>query len=330
MNRLDFRALGGVVVRSDDRALPVGGVLQMSLLSVLLLHANRTASVDRIADMLWNGAPPKSARPGIQGRISRLRRLLGDPDRLTCRPPGYLLRIDNGEFDVDEFVRLADQGARGLRAGELTRAREALDAAMTLWAGEPFAGASVEACREAAVQLETRRLLAVEDRFEAALRLGQHDEVLGDLTALAGADPLVMDRLGRGGEQHRPAGVAEPLAEVGLVRVDEEGRVEEAHLLRRLAPDHQSARLRPADRPCRVAAALDHQRPLSADRHAALRRLANEVSGRDGPVSPSSSACDRRRHAGARLVLAGRALRVPVASASGGHSRSTKVDPRRL
>jgi hypothetical protein len=48
--------------------------------------------------------------------------------------------------------------------------------------------------------------------------------------------------------------------------------------------------------------------------------------GRLGPASPSGSACDRHRHTGARFVLAGRALRVPVASAPDGSSRSTTDD----
>jgi hypothetical protein len=53
--------------------------------------------------------------------------------------------------------------------------------------------------------------------------------------------------------------------------------------------------------------------------------LANEASGHRGRASPSGGACDHRRHGGARLALAGRALRVPVAPASCGHSRTTTV-----
>ena len=56
--------------------------------------------------------------------------------------------------------------------------------------------------------------------------------------------------------------------------------------------------------------------PLTQSRRGPVA-LANEARGRLGRASPSGSACDRRRHAGARLVVAGRGLRVPVASASG-------------
>jgi hypothetical protein len=51
--------------------------------------------------------------------------------------------------------------------------------------------------------------------------------------------------------------------------------------------------------------------------------LGDPLGGRPGRASPSGSACGHRCHAGARLVLAGCALRVPVAPASGGPSRST-------
>ena len=61
--------------------------------------------------------------------------------------------------------------------------------------------------------------------------------------------------------------------------------------------------------------------PRCRDSFGARRR----GSGHRGRPSPSGSACDRCRHARAVVVLAGRALRVPVAPATGGLSRSTAV-----
>jgi hypothetical protein len=61
---------------------------------------------------------------------------------------------------------------------------------------------------------------------------------------------------------------------------------------------------------------------------AALQRTdANEASGHRGRASPSGSACDYRRHAGASFALAGRALRVPVAPGIWRSSRSTRSVP---
>ena len=61
-----------------------------------------------------------------------------------------------------------------------------------------------------------------------------------------------------------------------------------------------------------------------------LRPLANEASGRRGRASPSGSACDHRCYSRASLVLAGRALRVPVATVPHGPPRTTAIDGKRL
>jgi hypothetical protein len=56
-----------------------------------------------------------------------------------------------------------------------------------------------------------------------------------------------------------------------------------------------------------------------------LACVAYEASGHRGRASPSGSACQHRYQARPSFVLAGRALRVPAAPATGGLSRSTAV-----
>src|SRR5947209_4454406 len=58
---------------------------------------------------------------------------------------------------------------------------------------------------------------------------------------------LAVDRAGRRDEQRPPAVVGETLAEVGLVGVDEELRVEVADLPGGLAADERGTRLDPVD-----------------------------------------------------------------------------------
>src|SRR4051812_29025602 len=58
---------------------------------------------------------------------------------------------------------------------------------------------------------------------------------------------VVMDRPGRWHVDDLPGRVLEALAEVGLVGVDEELRVEPVDMLGRLPPHHHRARLHPAD-----------------------------------------------------------------------------------
>jgi hypothetical protein len=55
----------------------------------------------------------------------------------------------------------------------------------------------------------------------------------------------------------------------------------------------------------------------------------NQALAASDPLDPADDSV-QQRHAGAWLVLAGRALRVPVASASGALSRTTTVGCRRV
>ena len=97
----------------------------------------------------------------------------------------------------------------------------------------------------------------------------------------------------RGHEQDAPAGVAQALAEVGLVRVDEEVRVEPAHLLGRLAPHEHRARLHPAD--------LAHARRRGS---ATATRSCRNTRGGERPAGVRQPP-----GAGGRLARAGEQLR---------------------
>src|SRR5205823_14477910 len=88
--------------RADGRALPLGGPKQRALLAMLLLHANEPVSRDRLTDGLWGEHPPATAAHTLDGYVSRLRKLLGG-DRLTRQAPGYRLRVEPGELDLELF-----------------------------------------------------------------------------------------------------------------------------------------------------------------------------------------------------------------------------------
>ncbi|MGW3633732.1 BTAD domain-containing putative transcriptional regulator [Streptomyces sp. NPDC005122] len=150
----------------------IGSGKMRALLVALLLEPGRAVSVDALKDALWGGAPPASAQASLQNHVTRLRRLLDDPERLRAVPPGYLLRVGEGELDVRVFeshvtaARAAHTGRDGARA-----LREAL-AALALWRGAPLGGVRPELGGHALVQrLEEARLLLLEWRYEAELWL---------------------------------------------------------------------------------------------------------------------------------------------------------------
>ena len=97
-----------------------------------------------------------------------------DEPRLVARPPGYLLRVEPGELDLEHFERLVAEGREALAAGDAAAAAESLRAAEALWRGRPLADLEFEPFARVEVErLEELRLAAVEERIDAELALGR-------------------------------------------------------------------------------------------------------------------------------------------------------------
>jgi predicted ATPase/DNA-binding SARP family transcriptional activator len=161
---MEYRVLGPLEVREGDRSLPLGGAKQRAVLALLLLNANRVVSRDELVDELWGDEPPETAVTSVQVYVSRLRKLL--PDRLVTRAPGYLLRVEPDELDLERFETLRAAG----------RPHEAL----ALWRGSPEADGP---------RLLELRLATVEERLDADLAAGRQAELIGELEALVVEHP---------------------------------------------------------------------------------------------------------------------------------------------
>src|SRR6266516_2007779 len=119
---MEFLVLGPVEVRIDGKAVPLGGPKQRALLALLLLNANKPVSRSRLIDAVWGERAPASVERSLDNYVSRLRTLVG-PDRLERRPPGYLLRVEPGELDLERFAALREQGRAAGAAGDPATAR---------------------------------------------------------------------------------------------------------------------------------------------------------------------------------------------------------------
>ena len=112
-SRLEFRILGPLEVWLNGAVVRVGGPKQRALLALLLCHANRVVSRDQLIDELLGDQPGGSAEPVLHVQISRLRKALADGDpqpRLLARPPGYVLRVEDGELDLHAFEQQVAAG----------------------------------------------------------------------------------------------------------------------------------------------------------------------------------------------------------------------------
>jgi DNA-binding SARP family transcriptional activator len=183
---VEFRILGPLEVVEHGQKLPLGGLKQRALLAILLLHANEVVSSERLIDELWGERPPATAPKALQVYISKLRKSLGD-DRLSTRTPGYVLRVDPGELDLDRFERLVNDAHS---TDPATGARK-LSEALALWSGQPLTDVAGEPFAQVPIaRLEELRLAAVEERIDFELALGAGANLVSELEALLADHPL--------------------------------------------------------------------------------------------------------------------------------------------
>ncbi|MFF7688487.1 BTAD domain-containing putative transcriptional regulator [Streptomyces syringium] len=183
-----FGVLGPLVVRDGaGQPVRVPEAKVRALLADLLVHEGRPVSADRLIDDLWAADLPAHPANALQNKVSQLRRVLGR-DSVLRQPPGYRLRIDDGDVDADRFQDLVARA----RATDDPRARAALlTEALGLWRGPAYADfADEEFARTAALRLEEQRLTVLEEQAEARLAAGEHGALVGELTALVARHPL--------------------------------------------------------------------------------------------------------------------------------------------
>ena len=192
--RLVFGVLGPLEVRLDGAAVRVGGPRQRALLGLLLCHANRVVSRDQLIEELLGDQPAATAERMLRVQVSRLRKALADGNgepRLLARPPGYLLRVEDGELDLHAFEQQVAAGRQALADGDPARAAGLLREAESLWRGRPLADLEFESFARLEVRrLEALRMQVVEDRIDAELALGRHAVVCPELEQLVAEHPL--------------------------------------------------------------------------------------------------------------------------------------------
>ena len=136
--------------RPEDAALVCSAPKQRALLAGLALHRGRPVSADTLVDLLWG----ERAAGGGERHAPVLRRRAAprlEPDRAPRAPAtvlvtvrdGYALQVPAEGFDAAVFEQVVStQHARlrpDLPADELTDLVAALDDALALWRGRPYA-----------------------------------------------------------------------------------------------------------------------------------------------------------------------------------------------
>ncbi|MCL6739483.1 AfsR/SARP family transcriptional regulator, partial [Streptomyces neyagawaensis] len=188
-----FRVLGPVSLspRTPSAAKP------RALLATLLVQAGEVVPVHSLIDELWGTEPPRTATTTLQVYVSQLRKVLAEAGgsahsgELLTRAPGYLLAVPERDFDLPCFERLRAEGRAAYQEGDFGRASGLLHEALALWTGPALSGIPHGVRLEsAAIRLDELRMEVLEQRIVADLRLGRHQELAGELLALANEHPL--------------------------------------------------------------------------------------------------------------------------------------------
>jgi peptide/nickel transport system substrate-binding protein len=185
-----FNALGPLSLSQDGKAVSLGGRKQRTLLAVLLLRRNQNVPRDALVEALWGEHPPPSWGQTLDSYLYRLRKIVGR-DRLMRETGGYMLRLELGEVDVDEFERLVASAGAAAESGDHAAALDELTVALALWRGPAWGDLLDHEDAEAdARRLEELRLTALESRFEEELALGHGAELAPELEQLVEEHPL--------------------------------------------------------------------------------------------------------------------------------------------
>ncbi|GHH43065.1 AfsR/SARP family transcriptional regulator [Lentzea cavernae] len=260
-----FRVLGPVEVDGLGGAARIPPGRQQVILGLLLVEANRVVSTEALVDALWDESPPDTARTQVQICVSRLRRTLdtaGMSAVIDTRPPGYELRLNGDALDLADFLARTAEARVLVKEGRAAEAAALLREAAALWRGQCLGGAPNRTLRTRALRLDEDRLTCVEDYLELELELGQHHQLVGEVTRLVHEHPLrerpralLMLALHRSGRQAEAldtyrAGRALLVEELGL-EPGERLRELEAAILAGETPAQRQAE--PAPRPAATA-----------------------------------------------------------------------------
>ena len=188
MGKLEVRLLGPFEVLIGGKPVEVPGAKRQALVACLALRSGRVVPTDTLVEALWGSDLPSAPRNAVQHHVTRLRRALG-PDTIRLAADGYAL--EGAVVDAMEFEELLAAARGALRAGDARGAADTIADALALWRGPALLGLPQSSWATAeAGRLNSLRLDALEERFEAALVLGEHAHLAPAIRAALEESPF--------------------------------------------------------------------------------------------------------------------------------------------
>lgn len=183
---MDFRMLGPLEAWHEGAPVPLGDQQQRFVLVVLLLHANKPVSTEKLTEIVWGDNPDR--RPLVRGYINKLRNAFRDADDVSIdtTATGYVLRVGGDQLDTTRFDQLRAEAVEA----DPRRAIALLRAAVDLWRGSFLEDIDVDRVGGPDVIFPDDGYLdAVGDLAELELDAGDHRSARDRLRRVVRIDP---------------------------------------------------------------------------------------------------------------------------------------------
>ncbi|MBW1602485.1 AfsR/SARP family transcriptional regulator [Streptomyces sp. JJ66] len=199
---MDVSILGPFTATLNGVSVLPSAAKPRQVLALLALHSDRMVTVSTLMEELWGEAIPRSAATTLQTYILQLRRRIGaalagrttglEPkDILLTRHGGYVLQVQPGQLDIQEFEQYAEDGRAACEAGDHETGSALLRKSLAIWRGPSLVDVPVGGVLELeTLRLEEGRMAALERRIDADMRLGRHGSLIPELTVLAAKYPM--------------------------------------------------------------------------------------------------------------------------------------------
>ncbi|MGW4130562.1 BTAD domain-containing putative transcriptional regulator [Amycolatopsis japonica] len=192
-NGLRVELLGPPRAWLDDVELKLGPARQRAVFATLATRRGQAISLGELISDVWGGSAPASATGSVHTYVSGLRgaiRKAGGDAHGILRSSGssYSLRLDGEALDVHRFEK--DVAAAKAAHADQRDAAARLTSALGLWRGEAYSGVPGPFAEAERARLAELQLTAAELRATALLGIGDHREVVAELTALVQRHPL--------------------------------------------------------------------------------------------------------------------------------------------
>jgi predicted ATPase/DNA-binding SARP family transcriptional activator len=184
---LEIRVLGPFEILTGQQPVGVSGSKRAGLLALLALRRGRVISVDELIDALWGEELPAAPRNALQHHVARLRAALGQ-GAIIAAADGYSLA--DSRVDALRFEETLREARAALREADARAGAASVALALSLWRGPALQGLTdTDWFRGEAQRLESLRVDALEEQFDAALALGEHREILSELRLTVEENP---------------------------------------------------------------------------------------------------------------------------------------------